>query len=173
MIFYNATIPPLLTPIFSVSPAKSNFEETLSTLDYAHRAKNIRNKPEVNQKMTKKALIKEYENQIERLKADLQATREKNGVFMSHEVRFVEIILCHVFLKPVLKNCFGRHTLALWMRNRARKTSSKRFRGLLKLKRMLSRELKTISRSKWSCYTQHSRNWKELMYKTVPVWHKY
>ncbi|KAI9366785.1 hypothetical protein DFJ73DRAFT_755535 [Zopfochytrium polystomum] len=58
--------------IAAVSPAKSNIEETLSTLDYAHRAKNIRNKPEVNQKMTKKALIKEYETQIERLKSDLQ-----------------------------------------------------------------------------------------------------
>jgi kinesin family protein 11 len=47
-------------------------EETLSTLDYAHRAKNIRNKPEVNQRMTKKALMREYETSIERLKADLQ-----------------------------------------------------------------------------------------------------
>jgi len=34
------------------------FQETLSTLDYAHRAKNITNRPEVNQKLTKKALIK-------------------------------------------------------------------------------------------------------------------
>ena len=41
--------------------------------------------------MTKKALIKEYENQIERLKADLQATREKNGVFMSQEVCAVRV----------------------------------------------------------------------------------
>lgn len=33
-------------------------QETLSTLEYAHRAKNIMNKPEVNQKLTKRALIK-------------------------------------------------------------------------------------------------------------------
>ncbi|KAI4550353.1 hypothetical protein MJT46_019079 [Ovis ammon polii x Ovis aries] len=33
-------------------------QETLSTLEYAHRAKNIFNKPEVNRKLTKKALIK-------------------------------------------------------------------------------------------------------------------
>ena len=33
-------------------------EETLSTLDYAHRAKNIRNRPEVNQKISKTAHIK-------------------------------------------------------------------------------------------------------------------
>ncbi|KAJ3107991.1 kinesin motor protein cin8 [Phlyctochytrium planicorne] len=69
--------------IAAVSPARCNFEETLSTLEYAHRAKNIRNKPEINQKMTKKALIRDYENQIEKLRADLQATREKNGIFLN------------------------------------------------------------------------------------------
>ncbi|KXS09225.1 kinesin-domain-containing protein [Gonapodya prolifera JEL478] len=58
--------------IATISPAKVNMEESLSTLDYAHRAKNIRNKPEINQKMSKKALIKEYVQEIERLRADLQ-----------------------------------------------------------------------------------------------------
>lgn len=43
----------------------------MSTLDYAHRAKNIRNKPEINQKMNKRVLLREYEEQIERLKFDL------------------------------------------------------------------------------------------------------
>ncbi|KAJ3048755.1 kinesin motor protein cin8, partial [Rhizoclosmatium hyalinum] len=71
--------------VAAVSPAKCNLEESLSTLDYAHRAKNIRNKPEVNQRMTKKALIREYETQIERLKMDLQATRDKNGVYLAAE----------------------------------------------------------------------------------------
>ncbi|TPX36931.1 hypothetical protein SmJEL517_g00912 [Synchytrium microbalum] len=66
-----------------IAAGGSNLEESMSTLDYAHRAKNIRNKPEVNQKMTKKALIREYINEIERLKADLLATREKNGIFLS------------------------------------------------------------------------------------------
>jgi kinesin family protein 11 len=69
--------------IANISPARDSLEETLSTLDYAHRAKNIRNKPEVNQKLTKRALIRDYVNQIERLKSDLLATREKNGIFMS------------------------------------------------------------------------------------------
>uniref|UniRef100_A0A7M4FBE7 Kinesin family member 11 n=1 Tax=Crocodylus porosus TaxID=8502 RepID=A0A7M4FBE7_CROPO len=59
--------------------------ETLSTLEYAHRAKNILNKPEVNQKLTKRALIKEYTEEIERLKRDLAAVREKNGVYISVE----------------------------------------------------------------------------------------
>lgn len=57
----------------------------MSTLDYAHRAKNIKNKPEVNQKMTKRVLLREYSSTIERLKAELQATREKNGVYLPIE----------------------------------------------------------------------------------------
>uniref|UniRef100_A0A3P8WE67 Kinesin-like protein n=1 Tax=Cynoglossus semilaevis TaxID=244447 RepID=A0A3P8WE67_CYNSE len=71
--------------IATVSPSSSNVEETLSTLEYASRAKNIMNKPEVNQKLTKRTLIKEYTEEIERLKRDLAATRDKNGVYLSSE----------------------------------------------------------------------------------------
>lgn len=71
--------------IATVSSERSNLEETLSTLDYALRAKSIRNRPEVNQRMTRAALIKEYVHEIERLKGDLLASREKNGIFLSPE----------------------------------------------------------------------------------------
>uniref|UniRef100_A0A669DLL7 Kinesin-like protein n=1 Tax=Oreochromis niloticus TaxID=8128 RepID=A0A669DLL7_ORENI len=71
--------------IATVSPSSSNLEETLSTLEYASRAKNIMNKPEVNQKLTKRTLIKEYTEEIERLKRDLAATRDKHGVYLSSE----------------------------------------------------------------------------------------
>ncbi|XP_025994445.1 kinesin-like protein Klp61F [Solenopsis invicta] len=71
--------------IATVSPASINLEETLSTLDYAHRAKNITNRPEINQKLSKKALLKEYTEEIERLKKDLSAARERNGVYLAYE----------------------------------------------------------------------------------------
>ncbi|KAJ1379844.1 P-loop containing nucleoside triphosphate hydrolase [Sesbania bispinosa] len=71
--------------IATVSPAVHCLEETLSTLDYAHRAKNIRNKPEVNQKMMKTTLIKDLYGEIERLKAEVYAAREKNGVYIPKE----------------------------------------------------------------------------------------
>ena len=58
-------------------------EETMSTLEYAHRAKSIKNKPEINQRLTKTALIKDMNNEIDRLRADLIATREKTGVYLS------------------------------------------------------------------------------------------
>ena len=54
----------------------------MSTLDYAHRAKNIKNQPTINQKMTKKVVLKEYCAEIESLKNMLQLTREKNGVYV-------------------------------------------------------------------------------------------
>ncbi|KAI0062278.1 kinesin-domain-containing protein [Artomyces pyxidatus] len=71
--------------IATISPARSNMEETLSTLDYAIRAKSIRNRPEVNQRMTRNSLLKEYIAEIERLKADVLAAREKNGIFFSED----------------------------------------------------------------------------------------
>ncbi|XP_052099395.1 kinesin-like protein KIF11 [Mytilus californianus] len=71
--------------IATISPASCNLDETLSTLDYAHRAKNITNRPEVNQKLTKKALLKEYNEEIERLRRDLQAAREKNGIYIAED----------------------------------------------------------------------------------------
>lgn len=71
--------------IATVSPAKSNLEETISTLDYAFRAKNIRNKPQINQAINKKTLLKEFTFEIEKLKSELIATRQRNGVYLTQE----------------------------------------------------------------------------------------
>ncbi|PWA42619.1 kinesin motor domain-containing protein [Artemisia annua] len=68
--------------IATISPSIHSLEETLSTLDYAHRAKNIKNKPEVNQKMMKSAMMKDLYSEIERLKQEVYATREKNGIYI-------------------------------------------------------------------------------------------
>ncbi|XP_010520703.1 PREDICTED: kinesin-like protein KIN-5C [Tarenaya hassleriana] len=76
--------------IATVSPAVHCLEETLSTLDYAHRAKHIKNKPEVNQKMMKSTLIKDLYGEIERLKAEVYAAREKNGVYIPKERYYQE-----------------------------------------------------------------------------------
>lgn len=71
--------------IATVSPGHKDLEETLSTLEYAHRAKNIQNKPEINQRLTKKVVLKEYTEEIEKLKRDLIATREKNGIYLASD----------------------------------------------------------------------------------------
>lgn len=50
--------------IAALSPADYNYDETLSTLRYASRAKNIKNKPKINED-PKDALIREYQQEIE------------------------------------------------------------------------------------------------------------
>lgn len=54
--------------IACLSPADNNYDETLSTLRYANRAKNIKNKPRVNED-PKDALLRAYQEEIKRLKA--------------------------------------------------------------------------------------------------------
>lgn len=71
--------------IATISPAKVSLDETISTLEYANRAKSIKNKPQVNQSMSKKLLIKEYVQEIEKLRNDLNATRNKNGIYLAEE----------------------------------------------------------------------------------------
>lgn len=71
--------------IATVSPAKSNLEETISTLDYAFRAKNIRNKPQINSVVSKNKLLGQIGMEFEKLKSELIATRHRNGVYMTPE----------------------------------------------------------------------------------------
>ena len=55
-------------------PADYNYDETLSTLRYANRAKNIKNKPKINED-PKDAMLREYQDEIRALKAQLAATQ--------------------------------------------------------------------------------------------------
>lgn len=57
-----------------ISPADYNYEETLSTLRYASRAKNIANKPKINED-PKDAMLREYQSEIDMLRKML----EKSG----------------------------------------------------------------------------------------------
>ena len=50
-----------------VSPADNNYDETLSTLRYANRAKNIKNNAKINED-PKDALLRQYSEEIEKLK---------------------------------------------------------------------------------------------------------
>lgn len=71
--------------IATLSPGQMDLEDTISTLEYASRAKRIQNKPEMNQRLTKTAIIKDMQQTIDMLKRDLRATQEKNGVYMAKE----------------------------------------------------------------------------------------
>ncbi|XP_038865058.1 kinesin-like protein KIF3B [Salvelinus namaycush] len=57
--------------VATLGPASKNYEESLTTLRYANRAKNIKNKPKINED-PKDALLREFQEEITRLKAQLE-----------------------------------------------------------------------------------------------------
>ncbi|KAK9880597.1 hypothetical protein WA026_011837 [Henosepilachna vigintioctopunctata] len=70
--------------IATISPADCNYGETLSTLRYANRAKNIINKPTVNEDPNVK-LIRELRNEISKLKALMFSEHRSDMLAQLHE----------------------------------------------------------------------------------------
>ncbi|KAK0079423.1 hypothetical protein PV325_001283 [Microctonus aethiopoides] len=56
--------------VANIGPASYNYDETLTTLRYANRAKNIKNKPRINED-PKDALLRQYQEEISRLREKL------------------------------------------------------------------------------------------------------
>ena len=60
-------------------------QETASTLDYALRARNIVNKPTVNERVLGKVVLNSLAGEIDQLRKDLKAAHERNGIYLSKE----------------------------------------------------------------------------------------
>ena len=73
--------------IAMISPYDGSFNESISTLNFAKRAKSIRIKAHINEEINQNALISQYENELNRLRKELE---EKN-----------EIINNNAFLKKI------------------------------------------------------------------------
>ena len=67
------------TMIATISPAGDSYTESLSTLKYANRAKNIKNEAIVNEDVGQKGLIKRYERELERLREQLHSVMEERS----------------------------------------------------------------------------------------------
>ncbi|KAM6296236.1 LOW QUALITY PROTEIN: kinesin-like protein KIF17 [Aegotheles albertisi] len=65
--------------VVCLSPADNNYDESLSTSHYAHRAKNIKNKPCINED-PKDALLRVYQEEIKKLKAILAGQMDANNL---------------------------------------------------------------------------------------------
>lgn len=77
--------------IATISPASFNFEESLSTLRYANRAKNIKNKPKINED-PKDAMLREFQEEIKRLKDMLDKKEVVPGAAGGVVRRVVKVI---------------------------------------------------------------------------------
>mmetsp|Transcript_20312 Transcript_20312/g.72302 ORF Transcript_20312/g.72302 Transcript_20312/m.72302 type:complete len:1002 (+) Transcript_20312:38-3043(+) len=67
------------TLIATVSPGRDAVEETLSTLQYALRARSIQNKPEQRASFRGKALLKAHSHEVDELQRMLKCQRDKAG----------------------------------------------------------------------------------------------
>nr|CAD7395690.1 unnamed protein product [Timema cristinae] len=61
-----------------LSPADNNYDETLSTLRYANRAKNIQNKPKINED-PKDTMLRQYQEEIQKLRDMLETGPTNNN----------------------------------------------------------------------------------------------
>ncbi|XP_037684229.1 kinesin-like protein KIF17 isoform X4 [Choloepus didactylus] len=88
-----------------LSPADNNYDETLSTLRYANRAKNIKNKPHINED-PKDALLREYQEEIKRLKAILaqQMSPDNLSALLSNQVSLNAVQVEKPLLPPVIQH---------------------------------------------------------------------
>lgn len=78
--------------IAAISPADCNYSETLSTLRYANRAKNIINKPTVNEDPNVK-LIRELRDEIMKLKSLLSSGDITDESLHNHSSQMLEDLL--------------------------------------------------------------------------------
>lgn len=67
ILFYRS----LVLQCANIGPADYNYDETISTLRYANRAKNIKNKARINED-PKDALLRQFQKEIEDLKRKLE-----------------------------------------------------------------------------------------------------
>jgi kinesin family protein 3/17 len=92
--------------VAAISPADYNYDETLSTLRYANRAKNIKNIPKINED-PKDAMLRGYREEIERLKVG-------GFLLLSHLISV--LLSCH---PSHLQSLFGRRPICASMATRS------------------------------------------------------
>ena len=55
-----------------ISPSYDSFNESLSTLKFATRAKKIKNNAQINEDVDQKTLLKKYETELKQLRKELE-----------------------------------------------------------------------------------------------------
>ena len=83
----------LTTIICTASPASLNYNQTLSTLRFATRAKTVKNKATVNEYQDEKFTLEEYKREIKKLREELTIKEtEKEKEILQHVMKNNETI---------------------------------------------------------------------------------
>lgn len=96
----------LSTIVCTVSPASLNYQQTLSTLRFASRAKLIKVKAVVNEYVSEKTAIDYYKNQIQVLQEQLERGQEAQRAIVAENVEMNNKNL----IKLIMKNNDSLHS---------------------------------------------------------------
>lgn len=91
-----------------LSPADNNYEESLSSLRYANRAKSIQNRPRINED-PKDALLREYQEEIKKLQALISGQLGSADLTCKKQLSMV-IFLVHVWRDVAEAQCCIEYT---------------------------------------------------------------
>lgn len=69
-----------------ISPSYDAFNESMSTLKFATRAKKIKNVASINEDLDQAALIRKYEKELKKLRQELETRPEGQGTPLDQEV---------------------------------------------------------------------------------------
>lgn len=81
--------------ICTITPAPAFREESISTLKFANRAKQIKNKPKVNEVMDQASMLKRYKQQISKLQKKLKKIESK--VRFKQLLRLAAVLISEVW----------------------------------------------------------------------------
>lgn len=76
------------TMMANITPAYDSFPESLSSLKFANRAKNIKNDAHINEDVDQRALLRKYEVELKRLRSELES--KNKSVFDMQKVMDLE-----------------------------------------------------------------------------------
>lgn len=83
--------------IANIGPADYNYDESISTLRYANRAKNIQNKAKINED-PKDALLRQFQKEIEELRKQL----EEGTCWGNHSKNKLVLYFNHILINEQL-----------------------------------------------------------------------
>ncbi|GME96321.1 unnamed protein product [[Candida] boidinii] len=139
--------------VANISPSILDCQATLSTLEYATKAKNIKNNAVIGSSVLKTVLVKELTDEISRLKMDLLATRSKEGVILS-ESNYKDLMIDQENYKSEIEEMKRNNEILNLRLNQVNETLNNSYRDNSEIKQQIeiinlkNDELKTEIESK-------------------------
>uniref|UniRef100_A0A8C2IBG9 Kinesin-like protein n=1 Tax=Cyprinus carpio TaxID=7962 RepID=A0A8C2IBG9_CYPCA len=133
----------------NIGPADYNYDETISTLRYANRAKNIKNKARINED-PKDALLRQFQKEIEELKKKLEeGTPRQFQLCWRKKVSPDKMVEMQAKIEEERKALEAKLDMEEEERNKARAELEKREKDLLKAQQehhLLLEKLSTLEK---------------------------